>query len=187
MNDGDTKKFPQLFSLIKAVLSISHANVVPERGFSINKHILSLHGNSLKERTIVALRIVKDFVCIAGGATRVNITLPMIKSMKEAYSRYSIELAARRELEAKVAKEEKKETILNEKLQVEQNEKLMQVNQDIQFTKDSIQSVEQVIIEKCQYLQIICPKSSFLMQMSLDRKRTRESSPSDLETKIKKL
>ena len=111
MNDGGIKKCPQLFSLIKAVLSISHVNV--ERGFSINKNILSLHGNSLKECTIVALRIVKDFVCSAGGATKVNITLPMIKSMKEAYSRYSIELTAQRELEAKVAKE-KKDRILEE-------------------------------------------------------------------------
>ena len=91
----------------------------------------------------------------------------------------------------------KKETILEEKLQVEQNEKLMQVNQDIKFTKDSIQPVEQVIIDANEQVAEVLKSANIckssvqkvhsLMQMSLDRKRTLESSLSDLETKRKKL
>ena len=51
-------KYTQLFRLVKCVLSISHSNSVPEWGFSINKHLLSLHGSLIKDETIVALKMV---------------------------------------------------------------------------------------------------------------------------------
>ena len=56
MNDDGNLKYPQLFALPKAVLSISHGNVVPERGFSLNKYMLSIHGNNLEDENIVSLR-----------------------------------------------------------------------------------------------------------------------------------
>ena len=52
-------KYPQLFQLAKCVLSLSHGNSVPERGFSINKILLDAHGTSIKEDTIVAIRFGK--------------------------------------------------------------------------------------------------------------------------------
>ena len=57
-NEDNVLKYPQLFTLAKAVSSLSHGNVVPERGFSMNKYFLSVHGNLFKEDTIVALRFV---------------------------------------------------------------------------------------------------------------------------------
>ena len=45
-DDSGHLKYLQLFSLVKCVLSISHSNSIPERGFSINKHLLDIHGNS---------------------------------------------------------------------------------------------------------------------------------------------
>ena len=39
LNEDGKPKYQQLYSLAKAVLSISHGNVVPERGFSINKYM----------------------------------------------------------------------------------------------------------------------------------------------------
>ena len=48
--------YTQLFALTKSILSWSHRNVAPERGFSINIYLLSIHGNSIDEKTIVALR-----------------------------------------------------------------------------------------------------------------------------------
>ena len=49
-----------LDSLEKAVLSLSYGNDVPERGLSLNKYTLSIHGNNLQDEIIVALRIVND-------------------------------------------------------------------------------------------------------------------------------
>ena len=39
-NEDSILRYPQLFALAKAVLNLSHGNVVPERGFSINKCLL---------------------------------------------------------------------------------------------------------------------------------------------------
>ena len=51
-------KYPQLFSLVKTVISLSHGNALPESGFSVNKSILDTHGNSLDPDKIQALGIV---------------------------------------------------------------------------------------------------------------------------------
>ena len=53
MNDDGNLSYLQLFALTKAVLSISHGNIVPERRFSLNKYMLSIHGNNLGDETIV--------------------------------------------------------------------------------------------------------------------------------------
>ena len=67
LNENGKPKYPQLFSLAKSILSLSHGNVVPERGFSINKYMLSIHGNSIQGDTITSLRLVKDQLCLVGG------------------------------------------------------------------------------------------------------------------------
>ena len=55
-------KYPWLFALMKCVLSLSHRNAVPERGFSMNKIMLKSHGYTIDNDTIVALILVKDSI-----------------------------------------------------------------------------------------------------------------------------
>ena len=45
--------------LAECILSFSHGNAVPERGFSINGKILDAHGHSISEESVIALRIGK--------------------------------------------------------------------------------------------------------------------------------
>ena len=73
-NEFGKPKYTQLFALAKAILSLSHGNFVSERGFSISKYLLSIHGNSIDEKTIVALRLVKDFNCSESGFSNIIIT-----------------------------------------------------------------------------------------------------------------
>ena len=47
---------------MKCVLSLSHRNAVPERGFSMNKIMLKSHGYTIDNDTIVALILVKDSI-----------------------------------------------------------------------------------------------------------------------------
>ena len=54
-----------MFSMI--VLSLSHASVVAEGEFLINKHLLSIHGNWINYKIIVAMRLVKDHLFKVGG------------------------------------------------------------------------------------------------------------------------
>ena len=68
-----------MFALAKAILSLSDRKVVPERGFSINKSLVSIHGNSIDEK-IVALRLVKKFICSEGGFSTIIITTELLQS-----------------------------------------------------------------------------------------------------------
>ena len=42
-DSDDSLKYPQLFALLKCVLSLSHGNALLERGFSMNKVMLESH------------------------------------------------------------------------------------------------------------------------------------------------
>ena len=95
-SDGRSK-YLYLFTFSMIVLSLSHANVVPERGFSISKHLLSIHGNSIYEKTIVALRLVKDHLFKVGGLTKVKIMPKLLVSVKNSFQRYNADLEAKRE------------------------------------------------------------------------------------------
>ena len=83
-NEDSILRYPQLFALAKAVLNLSHGSVVPERGFSINKCLLWVHGysTSTKEDTVMALRLVKDELCSVGGLSNFKITKSLLQSVK---------------------------------------------------------------------------------------------------------
>ena len=57
--DDGQSKYVQLFALLICVLSLSHGNAVPEKGFSINKKLLDSHETETYENTIVAQRLSK--------------------------------------------------------------------------------------------------------------------------------
>ena len=62
IDDEGKKKFPTLVALASYVFTLSHGNADPERGFSINKHLLKIRRSTTSESTIVTLRLVKDFI-----------------------------------------------------------------------------------------------------------------------------
>ena len=59
--------------LALCVLTLSDSNEDPERVFSINAAFLKLHGSTMKDETIVALILVKDFIIRFGGVENVEI------------------------------------------------------------------------------------------------------------------
>ena len=52
-NDGQPK-YTQLFALAKCILSLSHGNAIPEKGFSINEKLIEVRGTALREEIIEA-------------------------------------------------------------------------------------------------------------------------------------
>ena len=98
----DTKgkgSFQTLWLLAACVLSLPHGNAEPERGFSINKSILNIHGYSTKNETIVALRLVKDFIIERGGVEEIKVSKEMLRSCDRARERYSIFLEQQKKME----------------------------------------------------------------------------------------
>ena len=70
----NTKKNPKnLWQLARCILSLPHGNLDPERGFSINKSVLQIHGTSLEEDTTVALQLVKDYIVLNNGVDKIDI------------------------------------------------------------------------------------------------------------------
>ena len=57
IGDDGQPKCTQLLALAKCILSLSHGNPVPEKGFSINQKLIDLHSAALSEETIEAQRI----------------------------------------------------------------------------------------------------------------------------------
>lgn len=57
--------FAELATVAIDCLCVSHGNAVPERGFSVNKHLLQ-DRSLLKEKTIVSLRFVKEAINLSG-------------------------------------------------------------------------------------------------------------------------
>ena len=97
---------------------MSHGNIVPERGFSISKYLLFVHGNFIDEKIIVALRLVKDFICSKGGFSNIIITRKLLRSMKPLHSRYKRYLEVQQkfnENEEKFRLEIEREVILMKK------------------------------------------------------------------------
>ena len=80
---------------MNCVLILSHGNADPERGFSVNEHLLNIHGSFTNEETINR----------KGGVESIKVSKDLIKVCQNAYSLYRQELAEKRkqELEAKEA------------------------------------------------------------------------------------
>ena len=87
-----------MFALVKCVLSVSHGNSTPERGFSVNRIILETHEYIIYEDTIVALRIVKEELNRVGSVTKFNTVKELIKEVKLSSSQYEADRKARKAL-----------------------------------------------------------------------------------------
>ena len=125
------------------VLSLSHASVVPERGFSINKY-LSIQGKFYQWGDHVALGLVKDHLLKVIGPTKVKITPKALVSVKKSFQRYNADLEAKREYRKRIEKEK-----AQRKPEIEENkhqgENLSQIKNDIANTKDDINSAEMIL------------------------------------------
>ena len=74
IRDGQgSLNYVQLFALVKYVLSLSHSNSTPERGFSIHKQILEAHGYIIYQETLEDLRLVKDELNQVSGVFNLDI------------------------------------------------------------------------------------------------------------------
>ena len=85
-----------MVALIKCVLSLSHGNSTPERGFSINKLILEIHGYSKYEDTLTGLWFVKDEILRVGDETKFPITKYLLADIKASYTRYEADRVAKK-------------------------------------------------------------------------------------------
>ena len=150
--DGSSR-YPQLFALIKCVLSLSHGNAVPERGFSVNKIMLESHGYTIDNDTIAALRLVKDSIKREGGVENFPITRKLIKYSSESNREYKNYLASKK------AKEEEDKAV---KLQKEskvaaievKKQKLKMITDDIDDCHLQIKAADDIVADANKALRV---------------------------------
>ncbi|KAJ8385597.1 hypothetical protein AAFF_G00184590 [Aldrovandia affinis] len=103
-----------LLANVKKLLILSHGQASVERGFSVNKEVET---TNIMGDTVVARRLVCDYVALHGGVTKVPLTKELLKSVEAARTRYCDYLTEERrkkELEAKARKRKAAEDDLEE-------------------------------------------------------------------------
>ena len=103
-------KYNTIAKLSLCVLLLPHGNADPERGFSLNKNVLAVHGFSIKEETLEAIRMVKDFIIRNNGVMNIEISKDLIEHCKVSHTRYQCYLNEQR----KIHEEEKSRKKLRE-------------------------------------------------------------------------
>ena len=93
------EKFISLAKLVKCALALSHGNADVERGFSENAFLLTDDRSLLSNASINGLRATRDGVTFFGNGKphEVPITKGLLDSVRDAHSRYCIDLEKHRE------------------------------------------------------------------------------------------
>ena len=81
-----------------AICTLFHGNADPERGFATSKHMLSVHGTSTDRKTMEALCLVKDYINLHGGVSKIKVCKDLIKRCSIARQCYEEDLKAQRAL-----------------------------------------------------------------------------------------
>ncbi|KAG0410362.1 hypothetical protein HPB47_012507 [Ixodes persulcatus] len=84
----------ELLPFIKIILCLSHGNAAIERGFSVNKECIV---ETLKEESLIALRVVHDSMLAAGGVDKVEITDKTVQIVLNTYSVFQEKLQKKKE------------------------------------------------------------------------------------------
>ena len=189
-------KYPQLFYMVKCVLSLSHGNSVPERGFSINKILLDAHGYSIKEDTIIALRFVKDELHRIGGATKFVISRGLIESCKTAHAR-SVAAEEKEQEEKKKNSVQAIEANKKEKALQEQKKELESIEHIVSICKKNLDVAESIVEEGNNSLKALILDKNVDRQklvaaqakidMGLKRKKSIENEIEELLSKKRKI
>lgn len=179
-NDNNELIYKELADMVKAVLSISHGNAVPERGFSLNKNLLE-NRTSLKEETIVALRVVKDSVILHGGVGNFPIDKGLLNSVKNSRAAYQVHLD-NAQTEDSEKKKRKAENENNLKLKKQKIDKTDEIKNQLKEERVKLEAAESLIKKgkdemdkemSCKNLnKLKIVKAREFMQLGIDQSKT---------------
>ena len=135
-------KYRKLVTFVNHILTLSHGNADAERGFSITKQHLELHGNKTDEDTLNVLRNVKDYLVRNGGSENIEVTIDLISKCKNSHAEYQIYKAEKEKLECRLL-----EDAATKKKVAENQDKLAEIEIDIRVFQNGIKMAEKIIKE----------------------------------------
>jgi len=83
------QRYPELWVFCRKLLLLSHGQATVERGFSVNKEVETCN---MQEDTVIAQRLICDYVTVCGGVLKVPLSKEMLASAASARSRYRMHL-----------------------------------------------------------------------------------------------
>ena len=101
------RKYRHLSGLALIILTLSHGNADPERGFSINKRLLDIHSVQIGEHMLTSIRITKSWMMRKGGFTQLieQIDLALLNAVQSSHAKYQQYLENQRKEEEKEQKQ----------------------------------------------------------------------------------
>ncbi|XP_035985123.1 uncharacterized protein LOC118558689 [Fundulus heteroclitus] len=99
------QSYPELWTFCRKLLLLSHGQATVERGFSVNKEV---EADNMKEDTVVAQRMICDYVSVCGGVLKVPLTKELLAAAASARSQYWLHLDQEKRKHASNAQREKR-------------------------------------------------------------------------------
>lgn len=113
-------RFEKLQKTVKLLLILSHGQATVERGFSVNKEV---ECENMKEKTLVAQRLVYDHIKQVDGVLNVHITNQLIVSAANARQKYQTYLDLQRQQKLSATEERKRKSTLEEIEEIKKRKK----------------------------------------------------------------
>ncbi|XP_055899623.1 uncharacterized protein LOC129928640 [Biomphalaria glabrata] len=82
---GRQSEFKDLWTVVRFLLMLSHGQAQVERGFSVNKEVMS---TNMAEKTLVAKRTISDFIDFSGGIDNIIVTKQMLMAARASREKY---------------------------------------------------------------------------------------------------
>lgn len=149
-------KYKKCWNVFKLIFTVSHGQASVERGFSINKELLT---DNLQEVSLISQRIVYDYIHESGmSITEFPISNELLKSCKLAYSRYSTALASQKKQQDNNSRNAKRKLKMEEIADV--REKKRAIESSIKSMEDDVESFS-LAAEKENDLTLLSKANSF--------------------------
>lgn len=116
-------KYPHLGKVVRVALCLSHGQADVERGFSLNKAILS-DRTALSERALCGLRTVKDVIEQYSSIVEIPITRGILSAQRNAYQKYKAALDATKTAAANEERQAKREREIDNRVKELKEKKL---------------------------------------------------------------
>ena len=89
--------YRNLWPIVRKLLILSHGQASVERGFSVNKNMVA---DNQTEDSLIARRVIKDFIQSAGGLKHISINNEMRAAAKSSRMKYEMYLEEQKKLQA---------------------------------------------------------------------------------------
>lgn len=178
-----SQSYQELWEFCKKLLLLSHGQATVERGFSVNKEVETCN---MQEDTMIAQRLVCDYVGVCGGVHKVPISKELLTSAASARSRYRLHLEEQKRkkiTDTQAQKRKAAEEIIEELKKKKQT--LQQVSSSLH--KDADQLAEEAEGKSGTLMAQLITKSNTLRKRYKEKMLELEQVKAELETKTEEL